>query len=305
MTGVILNSKELTPEQGNVLSEFDMYNGNPYFALSVQICSAAFHSHPYGHETIGYREDIETYTPEKLERFYRNYYRPDNAVMMVIGDVPLKTALVNVKKHFGHIPCPKTPIVRHTVKEPVQEGVRRVTIERSTTTNIVGLGFKHEGVATKEWVAAQLLGEILTGGSQSLLHTTLVDTGKASSVSFEIEPTREENIGTLFITIPQRESHHDIEILTIDLIRSLSVKDISNRLKQVKAKTLTEELFNRTHSRNIAQELTEYVAAGDWRLYTESPKRIESITAKEVHAAAQKLFAIDQMTIGYFKSKEK
>jgi len=69
MQDVVITDKEFLPERGNVLSEFDMYNGDPHFALNVQMVCAAFHSHPYGHETIGFREDIERYTPAKLQRF--------------------------------------------------------------------------------------------------------------------------------------------------------------------------------------------------------------------------------------------
>ncbi|MEY3784020.1 MAG: hypothetical protein RLZZ230_342, partial [Candidatus Parcubacteria bacterium] len=128
MAGVVLTDEVLKPEQQNVLSEFDMYNGDPHFALGVQMVDTAFHSHPYGHETIGYREDIEDYTAEKLERYYRNYYRPDNAIMMVIGDIDRKTALSEVARLFGEIKNPATEIPRFTIREPKQEGIRRVYI---------------------------------------------------------------------------------------------------------------------------------------------------------------------------------
>ncbi|MBP6924747.1 MAG: insulinase family protein, partial [Candidatus Pacebacteria bacterium] len=87
MNGVVLTDESLNPERNNVLSEHDMYNGDPYFALNVSMVGAAYNSHPYGHETIGHRQDIEDYTAATLDRFYRFYYRPDNAVMMIVGDV--------------------------------------------------------------------------------------------------------------------------------------------------------------------------------------------------------------------------
>jgi zinc protease len=72
MREVVISDKEFLPERTNVLSEFDMYNGDPLFALSVDMGATAFLSHPYGHETIGFREDIEAYTVEKLNKFYNH-----------------------------------------------------------------------------------------------------------------------------------------------------------------------------------------------------------------------------------------
>lgn len=303
MTGVILNEKELTPEQGNVLSEFDMYNGDPYFSLAVQMVSTAFHSHPYGHETIGYREDIEDYTPERLENFYRNYYRPDNAVMMVIGDIDVKTALEKVKKTFSDIKNPDTATPRHHVREPKQEGLRRITIERPSTTNIVSLGFKHEGFGTQEWLTTMILIKVLTGGPESILEKKLVDTGICSSIDTTQEPTKDQNLAILNFTLSPNQDHAEVEKMVLETVTSLTTKDVTKLIKKVRAAVLTDELFARSNSLQIAQELTEYVASGDWTAYAQTPKLLEEITPKMVIDCLKKSFEPNNMTIGYFKGK--
>tara|TARA_B100000508_G_scaffold141015_1_gene145077 strand:- start:626 stop:1948 length:1323 start_codon:yes stop_codon:yes gene_type:complete len=303
MTGVILNDKELTPEQNNVLSEFDMYNGDPHFALAVQMTSTAFHSHPYGHETIGYREDIEDYNPTKLERFYRNYYRPDNATMMVIGDIDRKGALDAVKKHFGKIKRYTGKIPRNTAREPVQEGLRRVEIVRPATTQIASIGFKHDGYGTDEWFSAYLLLEVLTGGPESILQKKLIDTGKVSSLNTMLEPTKETNLATLSATLPPGQTQADIEKEILDTVRSLSVKEISSLVEKTKARLLTDELFAREDSMKVCSELTEYVAAGDWTLYEKMIDQLNRLTAKDVADTASRLFDEKNLTIGYFIGK--
>lgn len=303
MTGVVLNDKELTPEQGNVLSEFDMYNGDPHFALAVQMVSTAFHSHPYGHETIGYREDIEDYNPEKLERFYRNYYRPDNAVMMVIGDIDRKSALETVKKHFGKIKRYTGEIPRNTAREPKQEGIRRVEIVRPATTQIVSIGFKHEGYGTKDWLATYVLLEALTGGPESILQKRLVDSGKVSELSTMIEPTRERNLGSLSATLSKDVSHQEIESEILEIARNITTKDVTALVEKTKARLVTDELFSRQDSLQICRELTEYVAAGDWTLYAKMLKELQKITPKDVVSLAESLFAEKNLTIGYFIGK--
>lgn len=300
MNGVILTDESLAPERSNVLSEFDMNNGDPYFGLSVAMVGTAYHSHPYGHETIGYREDIEQYTAAALERFYRSYYRPDNAIMMVIGDVDEKTALTGVKKHFGAITRPTTVIPRYHIREFKQEGLRRVQIERPSELNIVSIGIKHAGFPSNDWYVLSALLEVLTSGPESLLHKALVDTGIATSVDGMLEPTSEENIGTLTITLTAGNKHLEVERKVLDLIRSLDLKTVTPLLKKVKAKLLTDELFGRDSSLRIAAELTEYVASGHWTAYAKTPAILESITPQKVLKAATDHFTDTRMTIGYF-----
>ncbi|MCD5381272.1 MAG: insulinase family protein [Candidatus Pacebacteria bacterium] len=304
MVGVVLTDKVLTPEQGNVLSEFDMYNGDPHSALSVQMQSTAFLSHPYGHETIGYREDIEDYNAEKLERFYRNYYRPDNAIMMVIGDVDLKTALIAVKKQFGHIKAPAIPIPRFSIREPKQEGLRRVSVERPSATNIVSIGFKASAFPLEGWYTTSVLLDILTGGPESVLHKLLIDTGKASSVEGSIEPSSEVNLPSINVTLAPNQSHSEIEKLVISAVTSLTSNSVSDLVKKSKIRMLTDELFGKANSLHIAQELTEYVSAGEWETYTQTPIILKSISTKKILDHAAKSFTSTNMTIGYFIGKE-
>ncbi len=303
MTGTILTDKALKPEQNNVLSEFDMYNGDPHFALNVQMVGVTFHSHPYGHETIGYREDIEDYTAEKLEKFYRNYYRPDNAVLMIIGDIDRKTALSEAKKLFEGIENPKTPIPRLAIREPKQEGLRRVCIERPSTTNIVSIGFKHAGFPTDDWFITSIMLDVLTGGEESVLYKLLVDTGKSSSVEAAIEPASYTNLASINITLAPNEKHEVIEELVLAEIAKLTPEIITPLIKKTKAKSLTDELFLRTKSQNIAQELTEYVSSGKWERYGETAQILQSITVKQISHCLQTSFIRNNMTIGHFIGK--
>ena len=300
MNGVILTDESLSPERSNVLSEFDMRNGDPDFALSAAMVGTAYHSHPYGHETIGYREDIEQYNAASLERFYRLYYRPDNAVMMVVGDVDEKIALTKIKKYFSAIEKPAVPIPRFHITEPTQEGLRRVNVSRPSELNIVALGFKHQGFPGKEWFSASALLEILTGGPESILHIALVDNGIATSVDGSLEPTSQENIGTLSITLAPGHTHEGVEEMVRIIISKLDAKTISPLLKKVKAKLLTDELFARDSSLRIADELTEYVASGNWTTYGKTPEILDDISVASVLKASETLFTDKTMTIGYF-----
>jgi zinc protease len=300
MNGVVLTDESLNPERENVLSEFDMNNGDPYFALNVAMVGTAYHSHPYGHETIGYREDIERYTAAALERFYRLYYRPDNAVLMIIGDIERKDAFSAIRGLFSDIERPTQHIPRFSIVEPKQEGLRRVSVERPSQTNIVSLGFKHDGFPSLSWYTVSALLEVLASGPESVLYTALVDTGIATAAEGMMEPTSHENIGMLTITLAEGQNHEKVEAKVFEILEALTTTTVTPLLKKVKAKLLTDELFARDSSLRIAQELTEYVAAGDWTMYTKTPAVLESITPASVISALKATFEKKRMTIGYF-----
>lgn len=304
MLGVVLTDKEFLPERGNVLSEFDMYNGDPHFALSVQMVCSAFHSHPYGHETIGFREDIEKYTPTKLDAFYKNYYRPDNATLSIVGDINLTTALSEVKKVFETLKNPSTSIPRHETNEPKQEGLRRTTVTRPSNTNILALGVKHEGFPSNKWFETSVLFSILTDGPDSILYTRLVDAGIATAMDAFVEPTSEKNLGILFITLAPNQKHEEVEKIILEILSSLTIKDIAKLLKKEIQKTLTAELFARGSSLKIAMELTEYISADALGSYYKTETLLKQITGKQIIAQITELFNIEKMTIGYFIGKK-
>lgn len=303
MKNIVLTDKVLAPEQGNVLSEFDMYNGDPHFGLEVEMRSIAFFAHPYGHETLGYREDIEDFSAEKLDRFYKNYYRPDNATLMIVGDIDREAALTKAKEYFGNITNPQSEIPRFAAREKKQEGIRRVTVERPSTVNILGIGFKYPGFPTKEWFVSCIMLDILVGGPESILYKLLVDSGKAADVGGYLEPTSHENLGIFSTTLNQGHTHEEIEALALDKIRSLTAKDIKALITKSKAGMITEELFGRTESLHIVSELTEYVSAENLPAFGKTTEILESVSTTDVLERIKSSFTPNNVTIGYFKGK--
>ena len=303
MREVVLTDKEFQPERTNVLSEFDMYNGDPKYAMSVEMVTAAFHSHPYGHETIGFREDIEAYTTEKLQKFYNNFYRPNNATLMVIGDVELEVALKEIADKFEHLEPEQGVSVRPEIIEPKQEGQRRFEIVRPGITNILALGVRHGGFPSKEWFETAVIFSLLTDGPNSILHKLLVDTGLASSVTYSQEPTRDANVGILFVTLTKKINHAKMEAKIMKIIADLDDNYIKKQFKTVLTKAIAGEMFNRDSSLDIAAELTEYVAALDWSDYFNTEKTLRSITVKDIKSRLKTIFAENNTIIGVYKSK--
>lgn len=301
MHDTVLTNAEFKPEQTNVLSEFDMNAGDEHFALSVQMVATALHSHPYGHETIGFREDIASYTVEALNSFYKKYYVTNNATLIVMGDVTEREMKEGVRAHFEKCSASQEPIVRMTANEPMQEGVRTVTVERNSTTNIFALGVKHDGFPTTGWFETMVVFDLLAGGEHSILHKNLVDTGLASQVSTMLEPTYDPNLGILFVTLTKKSSHAEMHTHIQNSIRSITTKSITPYLKKTIAKVLTNEFANRENSLGYTSELVEYVSANAWKSFFDTESKLRSITPTQIKKRIDTLFAENQTTIGYFK----
>lgn len=301
MQGTILSEKEFSPERTNVLSEYDMYAGDEHFALSVQMTATGFSRHPYHHETIGFREDIEEYTPEKLERFYRTFYAPNNAALIIAGDVSEKDMKEMVLKYFASLPISTTLPKREIIREPKQEGIRTTHIKRPTSTQILGIGMKHAPFPTKDWMKTMILFDLLAGGEDSILHKKFIDTGLASHISTSLEPTREQNMAILYITLTPKITHDALFTEILDSMKTLTIQTITPYLKKSIAKELTHEALTHENSLSFVSELVEYVSADAWELFFDSEKILKSITPKDIHAHLHALIAPTNMTVGYFE----
>lgn len=300
MRDVIISDKEFKPERTNVLSEFDMYAGDPEFSLAVEMSAAAFQSHTYGHETIGFREDIESYTKETLQRFYENFYAPENAVLVIVGDVSEKEMESSVLKHFAHLKNPKKSPVRFTLREPKQEGLRQVEVRRQSETNVYALGVKHAGFPSRDWFLTMATFDMLAGGVDSILHRALVDTGLAARIESTLEPTKDPNLAILFLTLAGKSTHEAVEKRIYEVLSTLTVKAITPYLKKTIAKAVTHEHVSRENSLGYVAELVEYVSAGDWGAFFDTEKILTSITPAEVLAHARELFKNENTTVGRF-----
>jgi len=302
MQDVVLDDAQFQPERSNVLSEFDMYNSDPYFALEVAMRAATFQSHAYGHEVIGFREDIEDYTTEKLQRFYDMYYQPNNATLMLIGDITKNDALLAAERYFGEKKNPVSHIHRETAREPKRSGPRTVTIERPGSTNILGFGFTPAAFPSTAWHEIELALRVLADGPESILHKRLVDTGLVSSVDHYIPASPQPNMGLLILRLAKDTTHADIEALVQSEIASLTPTDLRAQLKKEKTKWITQETYTRLSSLGLANELTQYAANDALHAFSQTEALLAAVTPKSAVETLKSTFAPNTLIIGQYRS---
>ncbi|HEU4677492.1 MAG TPA: pitrilysin family protein [Candidatus Paceibacterota bacterium] len=299
MRDVIMDEAEFAPERTNVLSEYDMYAGDEQFALAVDMTAAAFQSHPYGHETIGFREDIESYTPQMLRRFYERFYVPGNAVLIIVGDLIEREMKEAVLRYFKDVPPGPVP-ERLEVKEPKQRGRRLVEVRRESKTNVYAIGVKHGPFPTKPWYETMAVFDMLAGGRDSILHKALVDTGLVTRIDTSVEPSRSENLAILFFTLSPKASHDAVRKRMLASLASLNKKTITPYLQKTIAKAVTSEFETRENSLGYVAELVEYVSAGQWTAFFETERMLRSIRPDDVLTRVRDLFVEENTTEGRF-----
>ncbi len=298
MRNLILTDDEFLPERANVLSEYEMYNSKPEVALEWHIVASAFESHGYHHDTIGFKSDIEGFTIEKLRSFYNRHYWPNNATLIVAGDIPLEELLSYVKHHFGGLERGE-PVSLNSTPEQTQEGMRRVVLERETPMRFINITFKAPRFASREWTALQLALSHLAEGEMSVLYKKLVETGLATSVSARIYPTKDPFLAFFEIFATEKTPYEKIEKIVLEAIDACKKKLLTNtELALHKEELYSEDLFSRDGAMSIASQLAEYVATGDWTRYYTGLDEIHAITAREVQDAVKKYLTIKTATIG-------
>ncbi len=140
---------------------------------SELLYKAAFTRHPYHWPTIGWMEDIQAFTPEDCAAFYRTFYAPNNAVVVVVGDVREADVLAKIAAAYGPIPSAELP-AEDTNPEPPQTAERRLEITKPTASEKIFVGYKGPALGDADHPALTILNEILTAGRASRLYQKLV-----------------------------------------------------------------------------------------------------------------------------------
>ena len=153
-------------EMSVVRSEYEAGENDPGTALGKAVRLAAFQVNPYRWETIGFKADIENFTRDEMYAYYQNYYTPNNAVVVIVGDFDTAKALDLARRYFG--PIPPHPVAQHFITpEPVQEGERRVVVRRAGSTPQMMIAYHIPGFGDPDRYALDVLETVLSGGRTS------------------------------------------------------------------------------------------------------------------------------------------
>ncbi|MBV8309698.1 MAG: insulinase family protein, partial [Planctomycetaceae bacterium] len=177
-----IKAEDLATEFSVVGDALKMGENSPERVLSQRMAAVAYEWHNYGKSTIGNRTDIERVPVDSLRAFYKRFYQPDNAMLVVAGKFAEQKALEYVNKYFGALPRPRRKLPATYTEEPPQDGQRVVTLRRVGDVGLVGLLYHVPSGAHPEFAAVQVLASILDAEPSGRLYKALVETKKATTV---------------------------------------------------------------------------------------------------------------------------
>ncbi|MEO8346179.1 MAG: pitrilysin family protein [Betaproteobacteria bacterium] len=301
MVNSYIRKSDLDSEMTVVRNEFESGENNPHSVLYGKMLASAFQWHNYGHLPIGARSDIENVNIERLQAFYRMYYQPDNAVLIVAGKFDPDATLATIAKHFGAIPKPSRVLPTVYTQDPVQDGERSVTLRRAGNSKFVGMMFHTVRGAHPDYVATDVLGDVLTVEPAGRLYKALVETKKASSVEATGEAQRDPGSLTLFAQIPENDDiapARDAMFATIEDLKKNPVTEAEvARIRTRAAKYFDEVLSN---PQRFAIAISNAIAMGDWRLFFMQRDAYRNVTAADVQRVALAYLKRSNVTVGEF-----
>lgn len=302
--GLILD-KERQPEMSVVRNEYEIGENDPSQALLKSVIGAAIVAHPYHWDTIGYRSDIEGVSTEKLREHYKNFFWPNNAEAILVGDFDTAGALAIFDREFGGFPASTNPIPAVITVEPPQEGERRVVVKRPGQVGIVQAAYIRPGALDPDFVPLDVLSTVLGGGINSRLYQALVETKIASSVN-AYNFTLHDPYPILFEAVLAPDSTHQkaedtLKATLYDVAKNgVTSEEVKRAEKQIEVQVIR----SRDGTYNLTSSLGEAIASANWEWWDNYLNAMNSVTAADVKRVAAKYLVPDHATIGWFVPAE-
>lgn len=302
MMNSYVKAEDLASEMTVVRNEFERGENSPARMLMQKVMASAFEWHNYGKSTIGNRADIERVPVNRLKEFYKKYYQPDNAVLIVAGKFDQAEALTLINKYFGTIPRPERTLDQTYTEEPPQEGERVITLRRIGEVPSVGVVYHIPAAAHKDMAALDVLESTLTDDPSGVLYQALVKTKKASSVSGSIFALHDPGVLRLMVEIVKGNDPQVILGILFDTLDKVREDGISpENVARAKEKLLKQYEQAENNSSRLAVELSEWVAMGDWRLRFLYRDALEKVTPEDVKRVADEYLKPNNRTVGIFE----
>lgn len=301
MINSFIAEKDLKSEFSVVRNEMESGENDPFGILMEKIMATAYQWHNYGKDTIGARSDVENVPIDRLQAFYKKYYQPDNAVLVVAGKIDEAKTLDLINKKFGPIPRPTRELPKIYTVEPVQDGERQVTLRRVGDTQYVMAGYHIPPGSHPDYAAVSIMGRILADTPSGRLYKSMVETKKATSI-FNIGLQNKEPSYMLFgAELDKTASMDAARDALLQTVESFAAAPPSKEeVERFKAAALKNIELSFNEPNTIAIQLTNWIAQGDWRLLFLNRDRIKKVTPEDVQRVARNYLKQSNRTLGMF-----
>ena len=317
MASCIMGSADAERVRRRLLLEQQALAHEPQNSLDVDVTAAALKIHPYRWPTMGWFRDLETVTPTQLQDYYRLFYAPNNAILVLVGDFQALATLDAVKKHFGNISRKPDPprILSH---EPAQEGERRIKIVREGEGLYLEIAYHSPDILNDDFYAFLVLDAALNGvqgmnlwsapggretSKSSRLYRALVEKKSALRVSSTLFPTQNPYLYKLTLKLPdvfQFQAAEEAVYDELDKLKSQGLKDYE--LAKARNQLVSRTYLDQDSLSKLGHQLGFFEAIASYKVLGSLEEKIGRITNDDLRRVAIKYFAENSRTVGWFLS---
>jgi zinc protease len=279
---------------------------NPQAKMQEHFNAMAYTNSPYRNPVIGWPSDIENYTVEDLQAWYQRWYAPNNATLVVVGDVDSKAVFALAEKHFGPLKAGDVKALKPQA-DVEQLGVRKMTVKVPAKLPYLIMGYKVQVLKTAEHeseaYALEVLAGVLDGGGSARLEANLVR-GKQIAVSIGANyglTSRLPELFTLEATPAEGKTVWQLESALKDEITKLQLNLVDEEeLQRIKAQVLAKAVYERDSNFYQAMQLGLLETVGlSWKAVDEYVTKVNQVTAEQVREVANKYLIEDKLSVAY------
>jgi zinc protease len=338
MKSLLLDPTEFEAEKAVVLEELAMGDDDPWRSLGQEMQALLFPRHPYRRPVIGYPDTLKAMTPADMRDYYTRFYEPDNAILVIAGDIDPESALQRVKAHFGPIrsasdpsrrpsshelasrgaahiesttvgasissaskPPAKASIEAYRAPQLEPKGERRLSIAWDDNGSRLCMAWPTVVIGTDDDFALDLVSTLLSGGRMSRLHRKLVlERGLATSVSTHNDTRIDTGVFWLHAECAQGVDPKKLES-AIEAEIDLLAREPAGTAELERAKKILAagEAHDSETVSDLAEDLGEFAADASWRMALETVERIRGVSAKAVRDCVARLLRKDRRVVGW------
>ena len=280
----------------------------PQSRVNEQFQATAYRAHPYARPVVGFMNDLENMTAADAREWYNTWYAPNNATIVVVGDVKAQHVFKLAQANFGQLKPKKLP-ARKPQTEPAQMGERRVVVKAPGKLPYLAIGFHAPTLADKptpeqawEPYALDVLSGVLSGNDSARLNQKLVrEMSLAVDVGAGYDSTSRgrEAMFELSGTPSEGKTVQDLEVAMLEQVEKIKTGGVTQQeLDRVKAAVIASDVYQRDSMFYQGMQIGQLETMGyDWRLLKEYPEKLKAITSEQIQAVAKKYLVKDNMTV--------
>ena len=305
MRNCLFDPQEFEAERKVVLEEFKQQKDSPWGDLAIEVEKAMYPGHPYQHPVIGWQEDLERITPKEVQEYYRSYYVPNNATLVVVGDVSADIVTDRVAQHFADIPANlKLPELHAELQEQHEE--QRMTIYQESHLKRLQIGYRGVTLANDDCYALDVLDQILSHGKTSRLYQRLVEEEQVVNfIDSYNHPRRLPGVFYLFAALRPGVESDVVERMIDEELYRIQHESISEQELQKARNVITADfIFEKETASGLAHALGEYEVLHRHEYIHDYAERIEDVSAEDVQRVAREYLKKEHRTVGWALPKD-